>query len=160
MRNPYEGMKLVKKEVLFQRMKEHIDVVVNRYKDIIYCWDVVNEAITDDARAKQPLRESTFYKICGDDEFIRKAFQFAHEADPNAQLFYNDYNECDPVKRDRIYDLVKGMKDAGIHVDGIGMQAHYNIWGPSEKDIEDAIVKYSSIVDHIQLTELDIRVNQ
>ena len=160
MRNPYEGMKLVKKEVLFQRMKEHIDVVVNRYKDIIYCWDVVNEAITDDARARQPLRESTFYKICGNDEFIRKAFEFAHEADPNAILFYNDYNECDPVKRDRIYDLVKSMKDAGVPVHGIGMQGHYNIYGPSEEDFEAAIEKYEQIVDHIHITELDIRCNQ
>lgn len=150
---------LVKKEVLFERMRKHIHTVVNRYKDIVYGWDVVNEAITDDPRAEQPLRESTFYKICGNDEFIRKAFEFAHEADPEAILFYNDYNECDPVKRDRIYNLVKSMKDAGVPVNGIGMQGHYNIYGPSEKDFEDALVKYSSLVDHVHVTELDIRIN-
>lgn len=150
----------VKKEVLYARMKEHINTVMKRYADIVYAWDVFNECITDDALAKQPLRESRFYEIVGSDEFIRKAFEFAAEADPNAQLFYNDYNECDPVKRDRIYDLVKGMKDAGIKVDGIGMQGHYNIYGPSEKEFEDALVKYSSLVDHVHVTELDIRINQ
>lgn len=150
---------LVKKEVLFERMRKHINTVVNRYKDVVYGWDVVNEAITDDPRAAHPLRESTFYKICGNDEFIRKAFEYAHEADPEAILFYNDYNECDPVKRDRIYNLVKSMKDAGVPVNGIGMQGHYNIYGPSEKDFEDALVKYSSLVDHVHITELDIRIN-
>ena len=157
--NPYEGMKFVKKEVLYQRMKEHIDVVMKRYADIVYCWDVFNEAMSD-SKWGQPLRESNFYKIVGSDEFIRKAFQFASESDPNALLFYNDYNECDPVKRDRIYDLVKSMKAEGIKVDGIGMQGHYNIYGPSEEDIEAALKKYSEIVDHIHVTELDIRVNQ
>ena len=157
--------KLVKKEVLYERMREHIHTVVNRYKDVVYCWDVFNEAITDgplprDGKADQPLRESTFYKICGSDEFIRKAFIFAREADPNALLFYNDYNECDPVKRDRIYTMIKNMKADGIPVDGIGMQAHYNIYGPSEEDIEAAVSKYAEIVDHIHMTELDIRVNQ
>ena len=159
---------LVKKEVLFKRMREHIHAVVNRYKDVIYCWDVVNEAIKDGpARPAfmgggqdQPLRESTIFKICGNDEFIRKAFEYAREADPNALLFYNDYNECDPVKRDRIYNMVKEMKAAGVPIDGIGMQGHYNIYGPSEEDMEAAISKYEEIVDHIHITELDIRVNQ
>ncbi|MBP5196118.1 MAG: endo-1,4-beta-xylanase [Bacteroidaceae bacterium] len=157
---------LVKKEVLYERMREHIHAVVNRYKDVVYCWDVFNECIADGGRRRnaegkdQPLRESTFYKICGSDEFIRKAFIFAREADPNALLFYNDYNECDPVKRDRIYEMVKDMKAAGVPIDGIGMQGHYNIYGPSEEDIEAAVSKYAEIVDHIHMTELDIRVNQ
>lgn len=157
---------LVSKEVLFKRMKEHITTVVNRYKDVIYCWDVFNEAIADGPRRPafmgpdQPLRESTFYKICGNDEYIRKAFEYAREADPKALLFYNDYNECDPVKRDRIYNMVKDMKAAGVPIDGIGMQGHYNIYGPSEADMEAALEKYSEIVDHIHVTELDIRVNQ
>lgn len=152
--------KPVKKEVLYARMKEHITTVMKRYADVVYAWDVFNECIDDNARSKEPLRKSKFFELVGSDEFIRKAFEFAAEADPNAQLFYNDYNECDPVKRDRIYNLVKGMKDAGIKVDGIGMQGHYNIYGPSEKDFEDALVKFSSLVDHVHITELDIRVNQ
>ncbi len=155
--------KLVKKEVFYERLRDHIHTVVNRYKDVVYCWDVVNEAITDRVQSwpgheGTPYRESTLYKLCGD-EFIAKAFEFAHEADPKAQLFYNDYNECDPGKRDRIYNMVKKMKDAGVPIDGIGMQGHYNIYGPSEEDIDAAITKYAEIVDHIHITELDLRTN-
>ena len=157
----------VKKEVFYQRLREHIHTVVNRYKDVVYAWDVVNEAISDNARPNfvdgkfepgSPYRESRHYKLCGD-EFIAKAFEFAHEADPNALLFYNDYNECDPGKRDRIYNMVKKMQDAGVPIHGIGMQGHYNVYGPSEEDIDAAITKYSQIVKHIHVTELDIRMN-
>ena len=146
------------KEVFYQRMKNHIQAVVSRYKDIVYCWDVVNEAMTDDANAEDPYRQSPMYKLCGD-EFIAKAFQFAHEADPNALLFYNDYNECDPVKSQRIYNMVKKMKAAGVPIHGIGMQGHYNIYGPTEQAIDDAIKLYKQVVSHIHVTELDIRVN-
>ena len=156
--NPYEGRKLVSKEVLYERMREHIHAVVNRYKDIVYCWDVVNEAIADGG--DNPLRNSTFYQICGNDEFIKMAFIFAREADPKALLFYNDYNECNPQKRDRIYEMVKRLKAEGAPIDGIGMQGHYNIYGPTKEEMEAALTKYSEIVDHIQVTELDIRVNE
>ena len=162
----------VKKEVFYERLREHIHTVVNRYKDVVYCWDVVNEAISDGGggfggfggfgrrgQAPSPYRESRHYKLCGD-EFIAKAFEFAHEADPNALLFYNDYNECDPGKRDRIYNMVKKMQEAGVPIHGIGMQGHYNIYGPTEEDIDAAIKKYSELVKHIHVTELDIRVNQ
>ena len=153
----------VKKEVFYQRLREHIHTVVNRYKDVVYCWDVVNEAIADNVMSwpgheGNPYRESQHWKLCGD-EFIAKAFEYAHEADPNALLFYNDYNECDPGKRDRIYNMVKKMQQAGVPIHGIGMQGHYNIYGPSEKDIDDAITKYSELVKHIHVTELDIRTN-
>ena len=157
----------VKKEVFYKRLREHIHTVVNRYKDVVYAWDVVNEAISDNPRGRMvdgkwtpgnPYRESRHYKLCGD-EFIAKAFEFAHEADPNALLFYNDYNECDPGKRDRIYDMVKKMQDAGVPIHGIGMQGHYNVYGPSEEDIDAAVTKYSQLVKHIHVTELDIRMN-
>ena len=157
----------VKKEVFYERLREHIHTVVNRYKDVVYCWDVVNEAMEDNPRPNfangkftpgSPYRQSRHYKLCGD-EFIAKAFEFAREADPNALLFYNDYNECDPGKRDRIYDMVKKMKDAGVPIDGIGMQGHYNVYGPTEEDIDAAITKYKELVKHIHVTELDIRMN-
>ena len=153
----------VTKEVFYKRLREHIHTVVNRYKDIIYCWDVVNEAMADQAmgwpgRPANPYRESTLFKLCGD-EFIAKAFEYAHEADPNALLFYNDYNECDPGKRDRIYNMVKKMQEQGVPIHGIGMQGHYNIYGPSEEEIDAAITKYSQLVKHIHVTELDIRTN-
>jgi GH35 family endo-1,4-beta-xylanase/enterochelin esterase-like enzyme len=157
----------VSKEVFYERLREHIHTVVNRYKDIVYAWDVVNEAISDNPRPTfvdgkfapgNPYRESRHYKLCGD-EFIAKAFQFAHEADPDALLFYNDYNECDPGKRDRIYNMVKKMQEQGVPIHGIGMQGHYNIYSPSEEDIDSAITKYSQLVKHIHVTELDLRTN-
>lgn len=153
----------VSKEVFYKRLREHIHTVVNRYKDIVYCWDVVNEAMSDGGRGRRgqepnPYRESRLWKLCGD-EYIAKAFEYAHEADPNALLFYNDYNAADPTKRDRIYNMVKKMKEAGVPIDGIGMQGHYNIYGPSMEDIETAIEKYATLVDHIHFTELDIRTN-
>ena len=155
----------VKKEVFYQLIREHIHTVVNRYKDVVYCWDVVNEAISDDGRprrfgeAPNPYRESELWKLCGD-EFIAKAFEFAREADPNALLFYNDYNECDPGKSQRIYNMVKKMKEAGVPIDGIGMQGHYNVYGPTMDQVAAAIELYASIVDHLHVTELDIRANE
>ena len=153
----------VKKEVFYERLREHIYTVVNRYKDVVYCWDVVNEAMADNVQSwpgheGTPYRESQHWKLCGD-EFIAKAFQFAHEADPNALLFYNDYNEFEPGKRDRIYNMVKKMQEQGVPIHGIGMQGHYNIYGPSEEDIDAAITKYSELVKHIHVTELDVRMN-
>jgi len=147
------------KEVFYQRMKNHIQAIVTRYKDVIYCWDVVNEAISDDPRAEDPYRQSAMYKLCGD-EFIAKAFQYAREADPNALLFYNDYSCVDAHKRERIYNMVKKMKAAGVPIDGIGMQGHYNIYFPTEQQLDSAITRFKEIVDHIHVTELDIRVNQ
>ena len=151
---------LLSKEQLYANMKHHIQAVVERYKDVAYCWDVVNEAVADSpVRWGQPaLRQSPMYQIAGE-EFIYKAFEYAHEADPNALLFYNDYNDAEPEKSQRIYELVKRMKEAGVPIDGIGMQAHYNIYGPSEQEIDAAITKYKELVKHIHITELDIRVN-
>lgn len=94
----------VTKEVLLKRLKDHITTVVNRYKGKIYAWDVVNEAIADNP--SKFLRSSIWYKICGED-FIFKALEYAHQADPKAVLFYNDYNTERPEKRERVYKLLK-----------------------------------------------------
>jgi GH35 family endo-1,4-beta-xylanase/enterochelin esterase-like enzyme len=159
--------KPVKKEVFYERLREHIHTVVNRYKDVVYAWDVVNEAMADDGGPRwgrrpgeepSPYRQSRHFQLCGD-EFIAKAFQFAREADPNALLFYNDYSCVDEGKRERIYNMVKKMKDAGVPIDGIGMQGHYNIYFPSEEQLEKAIVRFKEIVNHINITELDLRMN-
>jgi len=155
--------KPVKKEVFYERLREHIHAVVNRYKDIVYAWDVVNEAMADDGRSwpgreQSPYRQSRHFQLCGD-EFIAKAFQFAREADPNALLFYNDYSCVDPGKRERIYNMVKKMKDAGVPIDGIGMQGHYNIYFPDEDQLDLTITKFKEIVKHIHITELDLRMN-
>ena len=154
-----EQGELLPKEEFFKRMREHIHTVVNRYKDVVYCWDVVNEAMTDDRNATDPYRQSPMYKIAGD-EFIAQAFRYAREADPDVLLFYNDYNETDPVKSRRIYEMVKKMKDNGVPIDGIGMQGHYNIYGPKEDEIDAAISLYKTVVKHIHMTELDVRANE
>ena len=114
------------KEVFYARMKKHINAVVNRYKDIVYCWDVVNEAITDDVKAENPYRQSPMYKLCGD-EFIAKAFEYAHEADPNALLFYNDYNECDSVKQHLADQYARVFRAFRKHKDVIDCVTFWNL---------------------------------
>ena len=151
--------KQVSKKVLLRRLRNHIKAIVNRYKDVVYCWDVVNEAITDDPRAEIPFRKSKLYEIAGDD-FIREAFRAAREADPNALLFYNDYNECDRVKSRRIAEVVRSMKADGVPIDGIGMQGHYNVYGPKPEEVDAALELYSTVVSHIHVTELDVRANR
>ncbi|HEX8021305.1 endo-1,4-beta-xylanase [Mucilaginibacter sp.] len=146
---------VVSKEVLLNRLKEHIQHVVGRYKGRIYAWDVVNEAVSDDST--QFLRNSMWYKICGED-FIYKAFQFAHEADPDAQLFYNDYNTERPGKRERLYKLLKQMIDAKIPINGVGLQAHWSIFEPSRHELEETIERFASLGLKIQITELDMSV--
>jgi endo-1,4-beta-xylanase len=143
------------KELLLQRLKDHITTVVNRYKKDIYAWDVVNEAI-DDNNANY-LRNSAWYKICGE-EFIAKAFEYAHAADPKAVLFYNDYNTEIPGKRDRIYKLVKSLKDAGVPIHGVGLQGHWSVNNPSREELEKSIQMFSSLGLQVQVTELDVSV--
>lgn len=147
--------KTVSKEVLLRRLKDHITTVVNRYKGTLYAWDVVNEAISD--KPDEYLRNSEWLKICGE-EYISKAFQYAHEADPNAILFYNDYNEISPVKREKIYRLVKGLKDAGVPIGGVGLQGHWAVNEPSRGQLDSTIKRFADLGIKVQITELDISV--
>lgn len=144
---------LVSKETLYARVKSHIDTVVGRYKGDIYAWDVANEVIADEG--DELLRESMWTQIAGS-EFIAKAFEFAHEADPKALLFYNDYNESNPHKRDKIYKLVKSLLEQDVPIHGVGLQAHWNLYDPGLDDIRAAIEKYASLGLQLQLTELDV----
>ena len=147
--------KLVSKEVLLRRLKDHIYNVVGRYKGKIYAWDVVNEAISDDST--KFLRNSLWYQICGDD-FILKAFQYAHEADPQAILFYNDYNTERPEKRERVYRLLKKLVDAKVPVNAVGLQAHWSVDEPSSNELIATIERFASLGLKVQVTELDISV--
>ncbi|ASA19379.1 endo-1,4-beta-xylanase [Paenibacillus donghaensis] len=146
---------LVDKVTLLARLKSHIDTVVGRYKQDIYAWDVVNEVIADEA--DQYLRPTKWQDIAGTD-YIAKAFEYAHEADPQAMLFYNDYNESQPGKRDKIYTLLKSLVEQGVPVHGVGLQAHWNLYDPSLDDIRAAIEKYALLGLQLQLTELDLSV--
>lgn len=145
----------VSKAVLLQRLKDHITTVVNRYKGRVYAWDVVNEAIADDNT--QFLRNSPWYQICGED-FIVKAFEYAHAADPKAVLFYNDYNTERPEKMERIYKLLKKLVDAKVPINGVGLQAHWSVFEPTEKELRTTIEKFASLGLKVQITELDISV--
>lgn len=147
--------KTVSKEILLKRLKTHITTVVNRYKGTVYAWDVVNEAISDNKN--EYLRNSEWYKICGE-EYIAKAFEYAHDADPKALLFYNDYNEINPAKREKIYRLVKNLKDAGVPINGVGLQAHWAINEPTRQELINTIDKFASLGVQIQITELDVSV--
>jgi len=141
----------VSKEVLVERMRNHITTVVSRYKGRIKGWDVVNEAILDDGS----WRDSKFYKIIGRD-FISLAFEFAHAADPEAELYYNDYNEWHAGKRDAIVRLVNSLKEKGLRIDGVGMQGHLSIDHPSLDEYRAAIDAYSSAGVKVLITELDV----
>jgi endo-1,4-beta-xylanase len=145
----------VSKELLYRRLKDHITAVVTRYKGTVYAWDVVNEVISDNPN--EYFRNSPWYRICGE-EFVEKAFEYAHAADPNALLFYNDYNETNPVKREKIFRLVKTLKDKGIPIHGVGLQAHWSIHDLTEGQVDSTITKFEELGLKIQLTELDLKV--
>ncbi|GIQ62308.1 beta-xylanase [Paenibacillus cisolokensis] len=143
------------RKTLLARMKSHIDTVVGRYKGRIYCWDVVNEAVDDGAGAW--LRRSPWREGIGED-YIARAFEYAHAADPSALLFYNDYNECHPEKRDKIIRLLRTLQAQGVPVHGVGLQGHWSLNEPEPDDIRAAIEGYAALGLQLQVTELDVSV--
>jgi len=148
-----EDTVLVDSATLMNRVKEHISNVAGRYKGKIHGWDVVNEALNEDGS----LRASNFLKIAGD-SYIEKAFEFANETDPDAQLYYNDYNMTEPSKRAGAIALVRDLKAKGVRVDGIGMQGHWELDYPSLEQIEESIIAYAELGVKVMVTELDISV--
>lgn len=143
--------KQVSAEVLKQRMKDHITTVVSRYKGRVKGWDVVNEAILEDGS----WRKSKFYEILGE-EFIPLAFQYAHEADPDAELYYNDYSMDHKGKRETVVKLVNSMKEKGLRVDAIGMQGHMGMDHPDIRDFEASMLAYASTGAKVMVTEWDM----
>ncbi len=142
---------LVNKEVLKQRMRNHIRTIVSRYKGRINGWDVVNEAIEDDGS----YRRSPFYQILGE-EYIPLAFQYAHEADPTAELYYNDYGMDNPRRRAAVIKMVKQMQERGIQIDGIGMQGHIGMDYPDFRQFEKSIEEFAALGVSVNITELDM----
>lgn len=143
----------VSRDEMIRRMRDHIYTVVGRYKGRIHTWDVVNEAIEDDGS----WRQSKFYEIIGED-FIKLAFQFAHEADPEAELYYNDYSMSNPGRRAGVVAMVKSLQEQGIPIHGIGMQGHLSLEHPSLEEFEKSIVAFSDLGLKVSITELDISV--
>lgn len=147
-----EHGKPLPREVALHNMKQHITTVVQRYKGKVKGWDVVNEAIPDGPGA---LRDTPALRAIGDD-YVLKAFEFAHTADPNAELYYNDYNIELDYKRDRALALVKRIRDAGLRIDGVGIQGHYMLDQPSIEEIARGIKAYTDAGFGVMITELDV----
>lgn len=147
--------KQVSREELLARLKQHITDVMTRYKGKIYAWDVVNEAVPD--TGKNIYRASKFYEIIGED-YIQKAFEYAHQIDPSAKLFYNDYNTESATKREKIYQLVKKLKDKNVPIHGVGLQGHWSIYEPTQAELEKSIRQFASLGLEVQITELDVSV--
>ncbi len=141
------------RETALARLKEHVDTVVGRYKGRIGGWDVVNEALEEDGT----LRKTPWLAAVGED-YIEKAFAFAHAADPDAELYYNDYNLWKPAKRDAAIRLVQGLKAKGLRVDGIGEQAHWGIDDPPLPAIDEMLAAMRRAGLAVHVTELDIDV--
>jgi endo-1,4-beta-xylanase len=141
------------RDALLARMKDHISTVVGRYKGKIQSWDVVNEALNDDGT----LRQSLWFKIIGPD-YIEKAFQFAHEADPQVQLFYNDYNLENEPKRSGAIALVRKLQADGIPIAGVGIQGHDHIDWPTAEQEDASISAFASLGIKVAVSELDMDV--
>jgi endo-1,4-beta-xylanase len=141
------------RNTLLARMRAHIFAIVGRYKGKIGGWDVVNEALDEGGR----LRQSPWFKIIGED-YIAKAFAFAHEADPNAQLYYNDYSLENSSKRLGAIALIQKLQSQGIPVAGVGLQGHYKLNWPSTMQLDQTIEAFAQIGVKVNITELDMDV--
>jgi len=143
----------VDRETLLNRMREHIFKVMGRYKGRINAWHVINEPIGRDGR----IRKTKWSEIIGDD-YITKAFEYAHEADPNVELYYNGHDMLTKEATDSIVRLVGDIKSRGGRIDGIGVQAHWKLDTPSLDEVENGIVRLSGSGVKVMITEMDITV--
>lgn len=150
---------LLEREALLERMRDHIHTVVGRYKGKIHAWDVVNEAIVIQRgnESEGAWRESKWRQIIGPD-YLEKAFQFAHEADPDAELYYNDYDEWKVGKRKLFRQLVEQFREKGIRIDGLGLQGHWGLDYPQLREIEAMFEDLSTLDVKLMVTELDVNV--
>jgi GH35 family endo-1,4-beta-xylanase len=149
---PYdESGNYVTPEVLKQRMKDHITTIMTRYKGRIHGYDVVNEAIVEDGS----YRKSPFYDILGE-EFIPWAFECAHAADPDAELYLNDYGMNVPGRRDAYVKLIGQLKERGLRIDAIGMQGHMGMDYPTVEEFETSLLAFAGTGVNVMITEWDM----
>lgn len=144
---------LLTRDALLARLRDHIHQIVGRYKGRIQSWDVVNEALNEDGT----LRQSLWYRIIGPD-YIAKAFEYAHEADPQAQLTYNDYNLENEAKRDGAVALIRKLKAEGVPVTCVGIQDHDSLTWPTTEQEDAAISAFAKLGVKVAISELDIDV--
>ena len=119
-------------------MEHHINTIAGRYKGRIHGWDVVNEALNEDGS----LRETPFLTTMGE-SYLQTAFELAAAADPEAELYYNDYNLCQPAKREGCVRMIRKLQEAGVKIDGVGIQGHFSMNGPSVEEIEKSILAFA-----------------
>ncbi len=141
------------REVVRERLKNHVTELVGRYGGRIYAWDVVNEAINDSPSPR--LRQTQWMDVLGPD-YIADVFRWAHEADPDALLFYNDYSMVEPGKRDRTVALLRDLLTDGVPVHGVGMQGHWTLQWPPTREIERSIRAFADLGLRVEITELDV----
>lgn len=148
-----ETGKEVTRDTLIRRLHDHIHTVVSRYRGLVHGWDVINEAINDDGS----LRETPYLRIIGP-EYFEMAFRFAHEADPDVELYYNDYSMALPAKREAVCRLVRDLRAKGCRIDAVGMQSHLGLTYPDLADYEKSILALSDCGVNVMVTELDVSV--
>jgi len=136
--------------------ERHIRSVASHYRGQVVAWDVVNEAIDDNSLG---LRDSIFRQTLGDN-YIADAFRIAHDADPQALLFYNDYGgEGLGAKSDAIYDLVRGLKAQGVPIDGVGLQMHIRAAAPpSDTSVANNMQRLAALGLRVNISEMDVRI--
>jgi endo-1,4-beta-xylanase len=150
---PLNGTNAADRALLLDRMRDHIQTVMGRYKGRIQIWDVVNEALNDNGK----LRKSSWERIIGPD-YIEKAFQYAHEADPAAILRYNDYSLEDEPKRSAAIALMKKLLAEGVPVKAIGFQEHVQMKWPSVEREDETISAFAQLGLKVMITEMDVNV--
>ncbi len=138
---------------LLERLHDHIRTVVGRYRGRIAGWDVVNEALSDDGS----LRPTPWLKLIGED-YLAKAFEFAHEADPRAELYYNDYSLENEAKRKGAVELIRKLQARGIAIAAVGLQGHDKMGWPTLAQQSATIEAFSALGVKVNITELDIDV--
>lgn len=143
----------VDRETLLKRLQDHIQAVVGRYKGRINGWEVVNEALAEDGT----LRQTPWLKIIGED-YLAKAFQFAHEADPQSELYYNDYNLENEAKLKGALELLRKLQAQSVPITGVGIQGHYHMDSPSNEQVDAAITAFKKLGLKVAITELDVDV--
>jgi len=141
------------RELVLDRMREHIDKVMGRYRGKLTGWDVVNEAVA--GGGSEMLADTPWKRRVGDD-YVAKAYEFAHKADPHAELYYNDYGLENPLKREHTLRLVKSLLDKGIKIHAVGNQAHWNLRTPAIAEIEQTLKDFVALGVKMNFTELDI----
>ncbi len=143
------------RETVLLRLREHMRAVMGHYRGRIRGWDVVNEAVSE--KDGEWLRDSPWLHALGED-YVETAFRLAREADPDAQLYYNDYNLEQPVKRDKAVLLIKRLQEKGVHIDGIGLQGHFTLQSVNTDEVAKSIETFSAMGLRVNISELDMRL--